>query len=822
MDAGSDRSFDALLRDHRLASGLTQEALAERAGVSDRSIRALERGGTRPQRETARRLASALGLEGADLAGFLAAAVPMPRQRMTPSGGAAPGHILPVPPTPLIGREGEVAAVVASIRDGDNRAVTLTGPGGVGKTRLALEVAQMLREHFSDGVIFVPLASLADPELVLPTIAAAFGIVPGRGQALRRALDATLRERHVLLLLDNFEHVIAAVPAVADLAATHPGLRLLVTSRAALRMRGEQIYLVPPLPLPYPGHLPPLEVLDRVAAVRLFVERAQGITPDFALTPANATEIAEICVHLDGLPLAIELAAARVDFLSPPALIRRLQRDQEAHPLQLLSRGARDAPERQRTMRATIGWSHDLLADEEQIVFRRLGIFRGGWDLEAAASVCMADLSLDAFSAISVLADQHLLVIQEADGEPRFTMLETIREYALERLEAAGEVECLGRRHAAYALALALRAEEGLMGHAQAAWLARLDREIDNIRAALAWLREREDIEGSLSLSAALYWFWYLRGYRSEGRAWLTGALGLAPVTERSATRAAALAAAGGLGMLVDDHSTARSQLEESVDIWRQLDDHRGLPLALTNLALLLGWEGDGASAESLTEEVLAVARETGDRVFIALSVHGLGGGAMSDGDHATARTRFAESLRIFRELGTPVGLALVLNSLGDLERTQGNDARAAAHYEESLEMATVVGYKAQQATCFHNLAHVARRHGEDPRARMLFGEALTLFRDIGDIRAVAECLAGLAGVGIESQPERSARMMGAAVAVAEAVSGRLFPMHQADLESSIAMARDRLGSVSFAAAWEEGHSMTLEEAIAFATREDG
>jgi len=458
--------FGALLRKYRLAAGLTQEALAERAGLSVRNIQNLERGTNRPLHDTTRRLAAALALGPDEQHSFLSTASPTPRQRA--HTGAAPrlpapfANTLPVSPTALLGREGEVAAVVALLQREDVRLLTLVGTGGVGKTRLAVQVGRLLQEHYADGVVFVDLSPLDDASLVLPTIAQALGVVAQGQQPLPVTLASYLRSKHMLLLVDNVEQVAAAAPEVAALRAACPGLRVLATSRALLGVQGEHVYVVPPLAVPDPRPLPSHDQLSQVAAIALFVQRARALTPGFTLSPANAAAVAEICARLDGLPLAIELAAARVRVLPPRALLARL-----GHPLQVLTGGASDLPARQQTLRRTIGWSYDLLSPAEQTLFRRLAVFVDGCALEAVEAVCQDDgmtddplTAADMLDALDALLAGSLLGMEEqADGTPRFRSLVTIREYGLEQLEAMGETKALRRRHALYYLALVREAE---------------------------------------------------------------------------------------------------------------------------------------------------------------------------------------------------------------------------------------------------------------------------------------------------------------------------------------------------------------------------
>lgn len=850
MDSDPSPTFGDVLKRYRLAAGWTQEALAGRAGLSREAISALERGQRRtPHTDTVRMLADALALADAERDVLAAASRP---RGVAMEGSAAPPHNLTAPPTPLIGREGEVTRACALLRRDDVRLLTLTGPAGVGKTRLAREVAENLLPEFADGVFFVLLAPLTDPALVASAIAQTLGLREQGSQPLRETLVAHLRDKHLLLVLDNFEHLATAALLVADLLATCPALHLLVTSRVAVHVRGEHQLPVPPLTLPDPAQPPTAEALGQVAAVALFVQRARAVVPDFALTPDNAADVATICQRLDGLPLAIELAAARTLLLPPPALLEQL-----AHPLHVLTGGARDLPERQQTMRRTLAWSYDLLSEAEQALFRRLAVFVDGCTTEAATAVCQGGVVAGGvMDGLVSLVDKNLLRRGEgAAGEPRVGMLETLREYGREQLAASGEFAATERAHADYYLRLAEEEVSALARSEQRAWLAHLEREHDNFRAVLRWAMEREKTERGLRLATALWRFWYMRGYLSEGRAWLEGLLAQPRVVAPD-VRARALGGADSLAFQQGDLARAAVLGEESLAIERRLGNTsgisqalnslgnvrreqgdlrravvlyeeslaldrdvantRGIAAILNNLGTTARLQGDLARAATLHAESLAIKRDTGDQHGIAYTLENLGTVAYEQGDLERAATLLAESLALRRELGDQHGIALGFVVLGAIVRAQGDLERAAALSEESLALSQAVGDTWGIAMTSYNLGHVARDQGDDARAAARYRESLALFQTVGYRMGVASCLETVAGVvSRQGQSARAACLCGAASALRVTLGAPVPLSERADYDRTVATARQTLGEESLAAAWAAGSALPLEQAIA-------
>ena len=764
-----------MLRELREAGGLTQEELASRAGLTAKAVSALERGERkRPYPHTVRVLADALELSGDKRSALLAA---VPNRGAEAPAAAQEQPKISVPHTSLLGREQELEEIQGFLRE--VRLLTLTGAGGVGKTRLALEAARRGEDLLPDGVAFIGLAPLSDAALVVPTIAQSLGLRETEGRSSREALYAYLNEKRLLLVLDNFEHVLEAAPEVVELIEACAHLVVLVTSRAPLRVRGEQEYPVPPLVVPDPTRAPVVEEVASTPAVELFAERAQAASPSFELTEANAAAVAAICWRLDGLPLALELAAARVRFLGPTALLSRLDRALETG-------GARDLPERQRTMRATLDWSHDLLHNPEKELFRRLSVFAGGWTLEAAEEVLAAgDVGAEDVLALLVnLGEQSLAVAEtSADGSVRYSMLEPVRQYALEKLEDSGEAEEVRRRHAGYYLALAERTGPELRGPTQASGLRRLETELDNLRAAIGWSIEYGESEAIARMAWSMWTYWWSSGHISEGRRWTEEALAKGTSLSDSA-RAKLLFVAATMAQALADWEPARRMIEESREFFEQLGDRQGVAYGLGTCGLI-------ALGQGRIEKGLAL---------------------------------MLESVDIDLELGNKWAAAAMLGFSATVPFGQGDLARARRLAERGLSLAREVGARDVLYVTLHPLAAIALAEGDHERAARLFEEGLTLSAEVGEASNIAYCLEGLATItASEGGLERAARLWGAAEAILEPIEIIAYPYatDRSLHDRQVATARDRLNQEMWTRAWAEGRAMTTEQAVEYALEKE-
>jgi predicted ATPase len=684
---------------------------------------------------------------------------------------------LPIQRTSFVGREREVAEVKDLLKGPG--LLTLTGAGGGGKTRLALQAARELLHAYPDGVFFVDLAPITDPRLVPSSIADAIGV---KAEGPRPVLDTLLdqlRDREMLLVLDNFEQVVEAASVASDLLDGAPRMRILITSREPLHLAGEQELAVPPMALPNARETRGPDELMRCESVALFVQRAAAVDPRFRLTEANVQAVAELCLRLDGLPLAIELAASRVKLLSPRAILERLGRR-----LELLTGGPVDLPARQRTLREAIGWSHDLLEENERMVLRRLSVFAGGWTLDAAEVVASpgGELGRDSLEILSSLVDKSLVRrVPTAEGEVRFGMLELIREFGAEQLEGANEDEDTRDGHASFFLEMGEAAEPYLRGLERKRWLDQLELEHDNLRAALRCAIDASHAHIGLRLVAALWRFWHLHGHLAEGRRWAEEVLALPGSSERTAKRARALTALGGLAYWMEDVPATRRAYEEALAIAREIDDRRLEAEGIYNLAYVPAYEGDIPGAVTMIEQARAMFEELEMPRGAADSLWILGISARLQGDLPASRALAEESLRLHRWAGDLFGTTDALHTLGRTAFAQGDLATAAASFLEALDNDEQVGNRTGMAIVIDNLAAKASTEGRHLRAL---------------------------------------RLGGASEAIKESAGGHA-PPPLIDLPDPRVAARDALGDAAVvAAAWEEGRAMSLEQAVAYARRE--
>ena len=788
MGKRSATSFGDRLRSLRESKGFTQEELAFRAGLSPNAVGALERGARRrPYPHTVRSLSEALGLSEGERTALLAAvpkrggAAPSAGAEETspasPAGGA--GSTLPRPVTPLVGRERELKEVKGLLAHQEVRLLTLTGIGGVGKTRLAVEVAREASGLFADGAAFVGLASLADPALVVPTVLRSLGVPEAEGRSPGEALVEHLRDKSLLLVLDNLEHLLGASPEVAALLESCPRLRILCTSRAPLRIRGEREYPVPPLALPTSTRSPEAEEVLASPSGTLFAERARAASPGFTITHENAAAVAAICWRLAGLPLALELAAAKARFLDPATMLSRLDQT-------LSTAWARDLPERQRTMRATLDWSHDLLSEPERELFRRLSVFSGGFTLEAAEAIGVGEggTGEEVLDLLGALVEQSLVVAQPGPGgqEDRYGMLEPVRQHAREKLEQSGEVRETGRQHAAFYLTLAERAAPELVGLGQVEWLDRLERESGNLRAAISRSLDAGEPETAARFGQALLTFWWIRGYHREGRGWMEAALeGLLP----PALRIAALQVAGPMAYMQGDYPAAEARHREALLLSRGEENPVGEGWARLGMGLVHMSRSDHEAATSELEGALALFERCAEDYLASASRVWLGMALLARGHSERAERILKEELAWARRVQNPSLTYIVLYNLAKSALARGDLEAATSMLGEGIELSGLTKDRANLAHFLQMLSAVEAFRGGVERSAVLIGAAEGSLREVG------------AAVYNFYQPDPSLR------------------------ERAVAEARTGLGDAGFEEAWARGRGMSFEQAVGYALGAD-
>ncbi|HLK59211.1 MAG TPA: tetratricopeptide repeat protein [Chthonomonadaceae bacterium] len=779
----------------------------------------------------------------------------------TPIAPTEPPHNLPRQLTTFVGREKQVEDVKKLVAS--KPLTTLVGMGGCGKTRLALHVGnQVLNEH-KDGVWFVELAPLSDPNLVPQTVASEFDVREEPGRSVTQTLIDHLKSKKTLLLLDNCEHVLSACSTLTHaLLRACPQLRVLASSREVLSVQGEAVYHVPTLSLP-PKRWKPGENLEEIMqyeAVHLFVERARLARPDFTLTEQNALALVQLCHQLDGIPLALELAAARIKSLSVEEIVARLD-----NRFRLLTGGSKTAPAKNQTLRAMIDWSYDLLTEPERTLFRRLSVFAGGWTLAAAEAVCVGDDVEDweVLDLLTQLVDKSLVIAEEDEGTSRYRTLETVRQYGREKLAETNEYDTIRSRQRDFFLAFAEEAVEKLKGAEMGDWLDRVEEENDNLRAALNWSLDpsQSDKDTALRLAVALARFWMVRGYLSEGRQWLTDALGTGGAKEPTKLRARALNNAGILAWSQRDYSSVAILQEECLGIREKIGDTQGMANSLNNLGIVAAEQGDYTVAQTLYEQALEIKRSMGDKTGIADSLNSLGVVVYEQGDYKAARTYHEEALKLRRELNNPSRVTISLNNLAMVNQYQGDYATAQALYEESLGISRELEDKAGIATCLNYLGILAIEQGDTTTAEQNSSEALTLLYELGDKQGIADALNTLGKVAFvckdvnkarsqfagslllfqeigdkpglvevmekmarlawsKGQGEQAAKLFGFAAKQRETMGLPLTPAELQELAVDIEAAEKALGTAAFGAAWEAGSAFDIELAVTEALKD--